>query len=226
MKKNFFVFALLGFAAMLFAQEESSQKKWTHNIMGGLAVPVTTIKEDSADVSILSFAQEIGYVGMHSNGLTVKAVEKSGLSFSDDIKFDGTDDTAIGTFVGFDFGAGYSIVRTKGFTLSVLAMIGFELETFSSDVDEDYVHAELGTVDRTQNCTLLSLTLGADIMAMFRIKNHISIYANFAARYIPVGLGANTFVYTKDKFSRTDSVSDDYKNSFSFTPSAGVVFNF
>ena len=226
MKKNFFVFVLFGFAAMLFSQEENSQKKWNNNFMGGLAVPVTLIEADSRDISILSFAQEIGYVGMHSNGFTVKAVEKSGFSFTDDIKFDGSDDLIGGAFVALDLGAGYSFVRTSRFYLSALAMIGFELETFESELEEDYVHAELGTVDRTQNCTLLSLTLGADIMAMFRIKNHISIYANFAARYIPVGLGANTFVYTKDKFSRTDSVSDDYKNSFSFTPSAGVVFNF
>ncbi|MBQ3640945.1 MAG: hypothetical protein IJJ70_05555 [Treponema sp.] len=224
MKKNFFVFALLGFAAMLFSQEQNSQKKWNNNFMGGLAVPVTLIEADSRDVSILSFAQEIGYVGMHSNGFTVKAVERSGFSFTDDIEFDGSDDSIGGAFVGLDLGAGYSFVRTSGFNLSVLAMIGFELETFETELEEDYVHAELGEVDRSQTCTFLSLTLGADILAMFRIKNHFSIYANLAARYIPVGGLANTVIYSKDKFSRTDSVGDDFKNSFSFTPTVGVVF--
>ena len=225
MKKNFFVFVLFGFAAMLFSQEQNSQKKWNNNFMGGLAVPVTLIEADSRDVSILSFAQEIGYVGMHSNGFTVKAVEKSGFSFTDDIKFDDSDDLIGGAFVALDLGAGYSFVRTSGFNLSALAMIGFELETFESELEEDYVHAELGEVDKSQSCTFLSLTLGADILAMFRIKNHFSIYANLAARYIPVGGLANTVNYAKDKFSRTDSVGDDFKNSFSFTPTVGVVFS-
>ncbi len=225
MKKICLLFAFLTLTGMLFSQEESTQKKWTHNFIAGLAVPVTLIEADSRDVSILSFAEEIGYVGMHSNGFTVKAVEKTGFALTDDIKFDVSDDTIAGAFVGLDFGAGYTFFRTKVFNLSALAMIGFELETFDSEVEEDYVHAELGTVDRSRNCTLLSLTLGADIQAMFRIKKHISIYANLAARYIPVGGVVNTVLYTKDKFTRTDSVNDDFKNSFSIIPSAGVVFS-
>lgn len=229
MKKLALIFAALAFGAAAFAQgaqdaDEATAKKWTSNALVGLSIPFSSYDVDGEGITQTAIAAQIAYLGCHRNGFTAKATSAVGVALTDGIAFNGNDDVQSGTYASVELGAGYSFIRTPKLTLSALGIVGMELSYYKTET-EDYAHAELGATDRSFSALALSFTLGADITALYRLKEHFGLFANLGARWIPVGGFMNSVSYAKDDYTRTETYTDKISGKFSIVPTIGVVWN-
>jgi hypothetical protein len=135
------------------------------------------------------------------------------------------DDWQIGNFGAFDFGLGYTAGLGKKFSLSMLAVVGFEVVVFESDEDE-YDHKELGKVDRSFSEALVAFTLGGDLIARYSITEHAGVFAKVGGRWV-AACGVGTSVkYEDDDFNRVDTTTDSESGNYSIVPAIGVMWVF
>ena len=207
----------------LTAASEPTAKKWTNNAGVGLTVPFNKYDADGDTIDQTSIAANLMYLGMHQNGFTVKAAANTGVALTNSIAFAGDDDLHAGTFVSMELGAGWSFVRSEKFTLSALAMLGFEGAAYNTE-SKSYSHAELGNVDRSFTATVAAFTVGADITATLYTRSHFGVFCSVAARYMPISTLVSSVSYKKDDFARTETYTKTGHGAFSVTPAVGAVW--
>lgn len=200
-------------------------KKWYHLVGLGATVPVSQYKIDHKKIDAVNYGVNLSYLGMASNGLSIKLGVSAGGSVTDNIKFEDSDDWLIGDFSSVEGGLGYTFGCPQKFMLSILAVVGFETVEFESDEDT-FRHSELGIVDRSYQESLGGLTLGGDILVRVALGNHIGLFASVGGRWIPVTASVSSVRYEDDDYVRTESYTNDGHGVYSVVPTIGAMWSF
>lgn len=203
-----------------------AEKSWYTMLGLGLTVPVSQYKVHGKKIDLIDYGINATFVGAAANGFSVELSLSTGGAATDNIKFvNSDDDWQIGNFGAFDFGAGYTAGLGKKFSLSMLAIVGFEVAVFESDEDE-YDHKELGKVDRSFSEALVAFTLGGDLIARYSITEHAGVFAKVGGRWV-AACGVGTSVkYEDDDFNRVDTTTDSESGNYSIVPTIGVMWVF
>lgn len=204
----------------------SAEKSWYTMLGLGLTVPVSQYKVHGKKIDLIDYGINATFVGAAANGFSIELSLSTGGAATDNIKFvNSDDDWQIGNFGAFDFGAGYTAGLGKKFSLSMLAIVGFEVAVFESDEDE-YDHKELGKVDRSFSEALVAFTLGGDLIARYSITEHAGVFAKVGGRWV-AACGVGTSVkYEDDDFNRVDTTTDSESGNYSIVPTIGVMWVF
>lgn len=203
-----------------------AEKSWYTMLGLGLTVPVSQYKVHGKKIDLIDYGMNATFVGASANGFSVELSLSTGGAATDNIKFvNSDDDWQIGNFGAFDFGLGYTAGLGKKFSLSMLAIVGFEVAVFESDEDE-YDHKELGKVDRSFSEALVAFTLGGDLIARYSITEHAGVFAKVGGRWV-AACGVGTSVkYEDDDFNRVDTTTDSESGNYSIVPTIGVMWVF
>lgn len=203
-----------------------AEKSWYTMLGLGLTVPVSQYKVHGKKIDLIDYGINATFVGAAANGFSVELSLSTGGAATDNIKFvNSDDDWQIGNFGAFDFGLGYTAGLGKKFSLSMLAVAGFEVVVFESDEDE-YDHKELGKVDRSFSEALVAFTLGGDLIARYSITEHAGVFAKVGGRWV-AACGVGTSVkYEDDDFNRVDTTTDSESGNYSIVPTIGVMWVF
>ena len=125
---------LAAMAVMAIVSGSAFAKSWTNRVGLGFGVPIESIKsEDDEKILQAGVMLDATYIGVHENGFTVKAGIDSGAIASDDVKVQG-DDTNSGFFADFNFGAGYSFVRSEKILFGATAMFDYAFSQYEKEV--------------------------------------------------------------------------------------------
>jgi hypothetical protein len=203
-----------------------AEKSWYTMLGLGLTVPVSQYKVHGKKIDLIDYGMNATFVGASANGFSIELSLSTGGAATDNIKFvNSDDDWQIGNFGAFDFGLGYTAGLGKKFSLSMLAIVGFEVVVFESDEDE-YDHKELGKVDRSFSEALVAFTLGGDLIARYSITEHAGVFAKVGGRWV-AACGVGTSVkYEDDDFNRVDTTTDSESGNYSIVPAIGVMWVF
>ena len=195
-------------AALALVSGTVFAKSWTNNIGVGASIPSLQVKADvdgSEAVKMAGFAFDATYLGIAANGFAVKAVYDVGALSCEDVSV--YDDTLVGTYTNFTFGAGFAPVNDDTWTVSVTGMLGFDFVSFEEDV---------GSVTRTTEA--FTFSLGADLYASYKLKEHFGFYADLGIYYLPSGT-------TKVEVGSAD-FENDLKGKYRVSPTLGVCWKF
>jgi hypothetical protein len=205
----------------------SAEKSWYTMLGLGLTVPVSQYKVHGKKIDLIDYGMNATFVGASANGFSIELSLSTGGAATDNIKFvNSDDDWQIGNFGAFDFGLGYTAGLGKKFSLSMLAIVGFEVVVFESDEDE-YDHKELGKVDRSFSEALVALTLGGDLIARYSITEHAGVFAKVGGRWVAAcGVGTSVKYDDGDDFNRVDTTTDSESGNYTIVPAIGVMWVF
>ena len=205
----------------------SAEKSWYTMLGLGLTVPVSQYKVHGKKIDLIDYGMNATFVGASANGFSIELSLSTGGAATDNIKFvNSDDDWQIGNFGAFDFGLGYTAGLGKKFSLSMLAVVGFEVVVFESDEDE-YDHKELGKVDRSFSEALVAFTLGGDLIARYSITEHAGVFAKVGGRWVAAcGVGTSVKYDDGDDFNRVDTTTDSESGNYSIVPAIGVMWVF
>lgn len=212
-------------SATVIEQEELPLKRWYHFVGMSFSLPVEQYKIGGEKIDLVSYVFDASYMAVNRNGFSAKFSVSAGLSTTDNIQFDGTDNWQIGSYNAIEAGLGYSFVNKDKFTFALLVMMGFEYSTFVTE-DKEFTHAELGEVDRSFGVTLAAITLGADAIARFALADHFGFYVGIGARWVSATASESSVTYKKDDFSRIEKFLDDGNGTYSIVPALGLMWNF
>lgn len=212
-------------SATVVEQEELPLKRWYHFVGMSFSLPVEQYKIGGEKIDLVSYVFNASYMAVNRNGFSAKFSVSTGLSTTDNIQFDGTDNWQIGSYNAIEAGLGYSFVNKDKFTFAMLVMMGFEYSTFVTE-DKEFTHAELGEVDRSFGVTLAAITLGADAIARFALADHFGFYVGVGARWVSATASESSVTYKKDDFSRIEKFLDDGNGTYSIVPALGLMWNF
>lgn len=212
-------------SATVIEQEELPLKRWYHFVGMSFSLPVEQYKIGGEKIDLVSYVFDASYMAVNRNGFSAKFSVSTGLSSTDNIQFDGTDNWQIGSYNAIEAGLGYSFVNKDKFTFALLVMMGFEYSTFVTE-DKEFTHAELGEVDRSFGVTLAAITLGADAIARFALVDHFGFYVGIGARWVSATASESSVTYKKDEFSRIEKFLDDGNGTYSIVPALGLMWNF
>ena len=201
-------------------------KTWTNNVGVGLSsqYSVTGVDDKNLDdKKQLGFGAEGTYIGVHSNGFSVKANIAVGLATSKDIAIQDRK-TNIGAFENVAIGAGYSFVHSERALFGATAMLGVEMGQYSVD-SEDVIYEGVPYDTLTTTLSLLTCSVGEDIFGIFRLSPRFGLFANLSARYIFVGNATTELKYESNSKKRK---SDDTElfGKFIVQPTLGVIWTF
>ncbi len=204
-----------------------AEKSWYTMLGLGLTVPVSQYKVHGKKIDLIDYGMNATFVGASANGFSIELSLSTGGAATDNIKFvNSDDDWQIGNFGAFDFGLGYTAGLGKKFSLSMLAVVGFEVVVFESDEDE-YDHKELGKVDRSFSEALVAFTLGGDLIARYSITEHAGVYAKVGGRWVAAcGVGTSVKYDDGDDFNRVDTTTDSESGNYTIVPAIGVMWIF
>lgn len=212
-------------SATVIEQEELPLKRWYHFVGMSFSLPVEQYKIGGEKIDLVNYVFDASYMAVNRNGFSAKFSVSTGLSTTDNIQFDGTDNWQIGSYNAIEAGLGYSFVNKDKFTFALLVMMGFEYSTFVTE-DKEFTHAELGEVDRSFGVTLAAITLGADAIARFALADHFGFYVGIGARWVSATASESSVTYKKDDFSRIEKFLDDGNGTYSIVPALGLMWNF
>ena len=204
---------------------DSLGKKWRHLIGAAFTVPITQYKINKEKINLVNLGINLSYMGMSRFGFTTRATISAGATMTDDIKFEGEDDSPVGSYGALELGVGMSFVNNAFFTFAMYAMVGIEYATFETD-ENAYDHEELGTVDRSFSETVAALTLGGDIVARIAFTEHVGVFVSVGGRWVASTASETVFKYRKGDYTRTESYLDDGRGNFSIVPTLGVMWRF
>jgi hypothetical protein len=204
-----------------------AEKSWYTMLGLGLTVPVSQYKVHGKKIDLIDYGMNATFVGASANGFSIELSLSTGGAATDNIKFvNSDDDWQIGNFGAFDFGLGYTAGLGKKFSLSMLAIVGFEVVVFESDEDE-YDHKELGKVDRSFSEALVAFTLGGDLIARYSITEHAGVFAKVGGRWVAAcGVGTSVKYDDGDDFNRVDTTTDSESGNYTIVPAIGVMWVF
>ena len=203
-----------------------AEKSWYTMLGLGLTVPVSQYKVHGKKIDLIDYGMNATFVGASANGFSIELSLSTGGSVTDNIKFvNSEDDWQIGNFGAFDFGLGYTAGLGGKFSLSMLAVVGFEVVMFESDVDE-FDHEELGKVDRSFSETMVGFTLGGDLIANYSITEHAGVFVKVGGRWVAACGVATAVKYEDDDFNRVDTNTDSETGNFSIVPTIGAMWVF
>ncbi len=198
-------------------------KKWTNNIGFGINSAFSSMSVDDTDIDQTGFGLGATYVGIHENGFCVKVDETVGVASSKDFSMDEDDDESVGTYTNLTLGAGWGMIKDEKLTFTATAMLGFDFATY------EYSHS-LNNVDYDNQTNFLTFSLGADVFASYRIKEHFGIYADLGIYYYPAGFCYTKSDVTTEEGNTKTTVSTDNDEKISGTyrvsPTIGIVWNF
>ena len=204
---------------------DSLGKKWRHLIGAAFTVPISQYKINKEKLNFVNFGVNVSYMGVSRFGFATKATVSAGISVTDDIKFEDSDDSEMGSYGALELGAGFCFVNSPIFTFAVFAMVGMEYAMFETD-ENAYDHEELGAVDRSFTETAAGITLGGDIVMRLALTERVGIFASVGGRWVASSGSETTVKYRKGDYTRTESYLDDGRGVFSIVPAFGVMWRF
>lgn len=204
---------------------DSLSKKWRHFAGVSFIVPVTQYKINKEKLNFVNFGVNLSYMGVSRFGFATRATVSAGVSVTDDIKFEDSDDSEVGSYGALEIGAGFSFVNSSIFTFAVFAMVGMEYATFETE-ENAYDHKELGSVDRSFTETAAALTLGGDIVMRLALTERVGIFASVGGRWVASSGSEATVKYRKGDYTRAETYLDDGRGVFSIVPALGVMWRF
>lgn len=217
---------ILACALVAMAAFAEGEKRWTNNIGVGLSVPFSHLDCDAyGKVNETAFALQGSYAGFARNGLTVKATLSLGGCVTNDFTLGTDTGWKGGLFADATLGFGYAIVRSQRFILTATALVGLSVSYYTQE-SETVQDPELGEVDRGHSAVFLAPSIGADVTAFWRIKNHFGLFVGAQFRWIPGGESVASTFDGDDHSLRFDVESDEIGNSFSIVPTLGVMWSF
>lgn len=202
-----------------------STKNWYHLVGLGITVPVSQYKINHKKIDFVNYGLNLTYLGMASNGLSIKLGVSAGGSVTDNIKFEDSDDWQIGTFTSYEAGIGYTFGCPQEVSFSIIAIIGSETVEFESE-ERKFKHEKLGVVDRTFTESMAALTLGGDMLLRIALGNHAGIFASVGGRWIPATASVSSVKYVDDDFTQMESYNDDGRGIYSVVPTIGAMWSF
>lgn len=204
----------------------AAEKTWTHLWGVGATVPVEQYKSHGKKIDLINYGLDLSYTGVTRFGLALHLSVAAGSSTTDNIRFEKSDDWLVGSFGSVEAGLGFSPVNTNGFTLVVLAVVGYEYAEYESD-EKEVRHSELGAVDRRFTESMGALSIGGDLVLRFGLSEHIGIFASVGGRWLPITVTESSVRYEKgDDYVRTESYIDDDRGVYSVVPAIGAMWKF
>ena len=216
--KKIFVFMAIALACSM------SLAAWEHSVGLEASAPFFSINAKGDGIkNVIEPQGTVRYFGQAQNGFCVSSALSAGLAISKDFTLQGESSTAKGFGMGLALGAGYAFNITDRFTLAALGTISLDWLRFKYKKD---ISAKVGSgynsAEWTQTDNALFVGVGAELLARFKLTDHISIVGSFAARFLDGGKlwkkGSNI---GKDYDS-----SFDLRGNFSVTPSLGASWTF
>lgn len=214
--KKFFI-SILAFAIF---SESAFSKQWTNNIGAGASFPLSSIgvsKTGANDIFQTGYGIEGTYIGLHENGFTAKANISIGLSSSDDLS--AKEQTNRGVFENIALGAGYSFVNSTKALFGISGMFGIEMGQYSFSDEESET-----------SLSLVTISFGTDIFAVYRLNERIGLFANLNTRWIADGTARSQIETESEangsKKQVTNSENTDLSGKFILQPTIGVIWSF
>lgn len=216
--KKLFAFAALAFVCA------ASMSAWEHSAGFEISAPFFSVNtRGDGTKNIIEPQGTARYFGRAQNGFCVSSALNMGCAISDDFTLQGESASAKGFGMGLSLGAGYVFDITDRFSLAALGSFSLDWARFeykkeiSARVSSSYVTAEW-----TQTDDALFASLGAELLARFKLTDKISLVGSFAARFIDGGKlwknGTNVSKEYSDSF--------ELRGNFSLTPSLGASWTF
>lgn len=212
----------------------ASAKKWTNEVGVGFTVPVSVFGVDESgadDITQTGYGAAGTYLGFMDNGFAAKADYSIGLATTKDVDLQDSS-TNLGVFLNLALGAGYKFTVTENFSLAFTGMLGLDLSVYPyAEEDVAYPHADDLKADLQEDYTYVLFSLGTDIYASYRVREHFGFFANIELRYLVAGGQSDTKVYAyKEGGADTTTTNilegSDLAGKFRIQPTIGVVWKF
>lgn len=201
-----------------------SLSAWEHSAGLEIGSPYFSINSRGDGVKKVTQPQLTArYFGKASNGFCVSATLSPGLAFSKDFTLQGESATAKGFGMELTMGAGYAFDITDRFALAALGSMSLDWTRFKYKKNI-YAGTSYGTVtaEWTQSDNALFVGLGAELLASFKLTDHISIVGSFAMRFVDGGK-----LWKKGSaMGKNYNSSFDLRGNFSVAPSLGARWIF
>lgn len=231
MKKKIFLSLVLSVFAFC-----ATAKSWENYAGIGVNVPFSMMNaslENSSDandedrnITQIGYGAEVQYIGVHSNGFSLKTGFSVGCITSDDIDVQNYSRN-VGFYENLAIGLGYSFIHTDTYLLGLAAMGGVEIAQYSDDWNRDKDDVNHNYTD---SISLVSVSVGGDIFYVYNIGRRFGFFGNIGARYVPLGAGKREF---RDKWvvsnitnSKTEQFDIDIAGKFIINPTFGVMWHF
>ena len=217
MKKSLFFCFLAVICAM-------SLSAWEHSVGLEIASPYFSINAKNDGIkNVIEPQLSARYYGKAANGFCVSAALGIGLPISKDFTLQGESATAKGLGMELVFGAGYAFNINDRLTLSALGSLSLDWLRFKYK-KEISARASSGnvTAEWTQSDNALFVGIGAELLARFKLTDHISIAGSLAMRFLD---GGKLWKKGSNIGKNYDS-SFDLRGNFSVTPSLGARWIF
>ena len=211
-------------AAALALACAASLSAWENSVGIEISAPFFSVEtKGDGTKNIIEPQGTVRYFGKAQNGFCVSAAASAGVPFSKNFTLNGEDATANGVGETLAVGAGYAFGFGERVTLAVLGSVSLDWvrfsykREFSAKAGSNYYKSEW-----TQTDDALFVGLGAELLARFKLSNHISLAAACAARFVDGGaLWKNGTKQGKDY-----DLTYDLRGNFSVVPSLGASWTF
>ena len=218
MKKNVFMAAALAVACAV------SLSAWENSAGVEVSAPFFSVEtKGDGTKNVIEPQGTLRYFGKAKNGFCVSAAASAGVPFSKNFTLDGEDATSKGIGAGIALGAGYAFDFGERVTLAALGSVSLDWQRFSYKKE---FSARAGSTyyksEWTQTDDALFAGLGAELLARFKLSNHISLVAACAARFVDGG----TLWKKGTKQGKDYDSSYDLRGNFSVVPSLGASWTF
>ncbi len=210
-------------------------KTWENNAGVGFTLPYSKIGVDEKgvdDITQLAFGANGFYLGVHESGFTVKTDLTAALTTSKDVNIQ-DHKTNAGFMTNTSIGLGYSFRPNDNWLISITGMFGMDASFFGDyedDVEYNYDDVRDKRADYERTLGLVTMNVGADIFARYKIGEHIGFFTNLSARYLLGGWSEDEtrYTYNSGRRDRTDKKSDksDLLGYFRVQPTIGVCWTF
>ena len=224
---NFFLFLSVIFTNLV------SAKKWTNNVGVGATVSALSIGCDEKDLDTdnvfqLGYGISGTYIGLHESGFTAKVDVAVGLATSKDVSIQQNNTINLGAFENIALGVGYSFINKPKILFGSALMVGVEMGQYSVESeDEDFEGVNYETLKTT--LSLLTMSTGVDVFAVYRVSENFGLFANLAARYVIFGNSTYEQKYEKSETGKKSyTITDifDLNGNYIIQPAIGVIWKF
>lgn len=216
--KKFFVFIAFAIVGSM------SLAAWEHSAGFEISAPFFSINAKGDGVkNVIEPQVTARYFGLAENGFCVSSTLNAGLAISKDFTLQGENAASKGFGMGLTFEAGYAFDITDRLTIAALGSLSLDWFRFKYR-KEVSAKTSTGSVSSewTQTDNALFVGLGAELLARYRLTEHISLVGSLAARFLDGG----------KLWKKGNNIGKDYESSFDLrgnfilTPSLGASWTF
>ncbi|MBO7123702.1 MAG: hypothetical protein J6V90_10560 [Treponema sp.] len=214
---------LLAAAAVIFGALAFGEG-WSHSVGLSLTPAYYSVKiKGEGDRAAFVPQLSARYFGEMDNGFCLTGTVGAGLVVSKDFKLENEDNVSTGPSFGLSAGAGYAFHFGERWTLAVLGSLSFDwMQISKKKVISAMTSFGRTTTSWTQKENLFLFGIGAEALGLFRLTDHISLWASLAVRYFDAG----TLKRNGDNQGKSYESSLEARGNVCFTPSIGAAWTF